>query len=179
MEISNICPDQWAWLRRKLRKVASAIQVNTQQNIQRLASTSIAEALLIVSNLQLAWLGSQRWIVSALGFNSIYFNKLLVMINGRFVYSPPFTGVFWDVHNLLPERGKFQADLTRRLDSLSVTQYYKRAPVNYLMDVRLAGHYKNKLEVSSVVQNLLKHRHIEFAGIKIASSFYGGATWRY
>ena len=87
----------------KLSEVASAIQVITQQDIQRSAATSIPEALRLAPNLQVAQLSSQHWIISARGFNWIYANKLLVMIDGRTLYSPLFAGVFWDAQNLLLE----------------------------------------------------------------------------
>ncbi len=60
--------------------------------------------------------------------------------------------------------------------SLAWAQLSKELIVNF---VRLAWPYKNKLEVSAVVQKLLKHRDIEVEGIKIPRRVYGRATWRY
>ncbi|HEY9489490.1 MAG TPA: TonB-dependent receptor plug domain-containing protein, partial [Chryseosolibacter sp.] len=54
-------------------------------------------------NLQVLQLNASAWIVSARGFNAVFSNKLLVMIDGRTVYSPLFAGVFWDVQNVLLE----------------------------------------------------------------------------
>jgi iron complex outermembrane receptor protein len=87
----------------KLTAVASAIQVITREDIHRSGATSVPEALRLCPNLQVAQVNSHHWIISARGFNSTYSNKLLVMIDGRTVYSPLFAGVFWDVQNVLLE----------------------------------------------------------------------------
>ena len=87
----------------KLTEVASAIQVITQNDIQRSAATNIPEALRLAPNLQVSQISSRHWIISSRGFNSVYSNKLLVMIDGRNVYSPLFAGVFWDAQNVLLE----------------------------------------------------------------------------
>lgn len=83
----------------KLDEVASAIQVITNEEIRRSGATNIPEALRLASNLQVAQLNSSAWIISARGFNAAFSNKLLVMIDGRTVYTPLFAGVFWDVQN--------------------------------------------------------------------------------
>jgi len=87
----------------KLSEVASAIQVITQEDIRRSGATCVPEALRLAPNLQVAQLNSSAWIISARGFNAAFSNKLLVMIDGRTVYSPLFAGVFWDVQNVLLE----------------------------------------------------------------------------
>jgi iron complex outermembrane receptor protein len=87
----------------KLTEVASAIQVITNDDIRRSGATNIPEALRLAANLQVAQLNSSSWIISARGFNAAFSNKLLVMIDGRTVYSPLFAGVFWDVQGVLLE----------------------------------------------------------------------------
>jgi iron complex outermembrane receptor protein len=87
----------------KLSDVASAIQVITRDDILRSAATNVPEALRLAPNLQVTQLNSHHWNISARGFNSAFSNKLLVMIDGRTVYSPLFAGVFWDVQNVLLE----------------------------------------------------------------------------
>jgi iron complex outermembrane receptor protein len=87
----------------KLSKTASAIQVITQEDIQRFGATRLPEVLRLATNLQVTQLNSGEWSVSARGFNSPTSNKLLVLIDGRTVYSPLFAGVFWDVQNFLLE----------------------------------------------------------------------------
>lgn len=87
----------------KFSAVASAIQVITQEDIQRSGATNIPEALRLATNLQVAQFRSNAWIISARGFNAPFSNKLLVMVDGRTVYSPLFAGVFWDAQSVLLE----------------------------------------------------------------------------
>ncbi len=87
----------------KLLAAASAIQVITQEDIRRSGATSIPEALRLADNLQVAQKNSHDWAISARGFNTELGNKLLVMIDGRTVYTPLYSGVFWDVQDYLLE----------------------------------------------------------------------------
>ncbi|WP_128545319.1 TonB-dependent receptor plug domain-containing protein [Larkinella soli] len=84
----------------KLSEVASAIQVLTGADIRRSGATNIPEALRLIPNLQVAQLNASTWIISARGFNTIFANKLLVMIDGRTVYTPFFGGVLWEQQNI-------------------------------------------------------------------------------
>lgn len=87
----------------KLSETASAIQVITRDEIRRSGATSIPEALRLAPNLQVAQVGSHQWAITARGFNSTTANKLLVLIDGRSVYTPLFSGVFWDIQDVLLE----------------------------------------------------------------------------
>src|SRR5690606_22529132 len=87
----------------KLSEVASAIQIITNEEIRRSGATNLPEALKLASNLQVAQANSSQWAISARGFNNVLANKLLVMIDGRTVYTPLYAGVFWDVQNLVLE----------------------------------------------------------------------------
>jgi iron complex outermembrane receptor protein len=87
----------------KLTEVPSAIQVITGEDIRHSGATNIPEALRLVSNLQVAQLHANAWIISSRGFNTIFANKLLVMIDGRTVYTPLFGGVVWELQNVLLE----------------------------------------------------------------------------
>jgi iron complex outermembrane receptor protein len=87
----------------KLTATASAIQVITHEDIRRSGATSVPEALRLATNLQVAQVNSSQWAISARGFNNVLANKLLVMIDGRTVYTPLYAGVFWDVQNVLLE----------------------------------------------------------------------------
>ena len=84
----------------RLSQTASAIQVITQDDIRRSGAASLAEALRLAANLQVAQIDSRQWAISARGFNSTTANKLLVLIDGRTVYTPLFSGVFWDVQEV-------------------------------------------------------------------------------
>jgi len=93
----------------KLSEVASAIQVITDNDIAHSAATRLPELLKLTPNIQMAQANSHDWAITARGFNGlpsaggIVANKLLVMIDGRSVYSPLFGGVFWDVQNVMLE----------------------------------------------------------------------------
>ena len=87
----------------KLSETASAIQVITQEEIRRSGSTTLAEALRLASNLQVAQKNAHDWGISARGFNTELSNKLLVLIDGRTVYTPLYSGVFWDAQDYLLE----------------------------------------------------------------------------
>jgi len=87
----------------KLSEAASAITVITQEDIRRSGATSLPEALRLAPNLEVAQVDSHEWAISARGFNSTTANKLLVLIDGRSVYTPLFSGVFWDVQDTVLE----------------------------------------------------------------------------
>ncbi len=86
-----------------LADTSAAVSVITQDDIQRSGATSIAEALRTVPGMDVARLDSHTWAVSARGFNDVFADKLLVLIDGRTVYTPLFSGVFWDVQDTLLE----------------------------------------------------------------------------
>jgi len=83
----------------KLAHTASAIQVISAEDIRRSGATSIAEALRLADNLDVAQQSAHDWAITARGFNTSLANKLLVLMDGRTVYTPLFSGVFWDVQN--------------------------------------------------------------------------------
>ena len=85
-------------------QAASSVQVVTREDIRRSGATSIPQALRQASNLHVARIDSRQWAISARGFNNTYANKMLVMIDGRTVYTPLFAGVFWDAQDVfLPD----------------------------------------------------------------------------
>jgi iron complex outermembrane recepter protein len=85
----------------RLAEAASAIQIITAEDIRRSGATSLPEALRLAPNLQVAQVNGSQWAISARGFNNVLANKLLVLIDGRVVYTPLFAGVFWDVQDAL------------------------------------------------------------------------------
>jgi iron complex outermembrane recepter protein len=82
-------------------KTPAAVSVVTQDDIRRSGAMNIPEALRLVPGLDVAQLDSSQWAVSARGFNDVFANKLLVMQDGRSIYTPLFSGVFWDVQGTL------------------------------------------------------------------------------
>lgn len=87
----------------RLSDVAGAVFVITREDIERSGVTSIPEALRMVPGVQVARLANNRWAVSVRGFNGRFANKLLVLMDGRSIYSPLFSGVFWEVEDTVLE----------------------------------------------------------------------------
>jgi len=87
----------------KLIDAASAIQVITGDDIRRAGATSIPEALRLATNLEVAQIDSRQWAISARGFNNLFADKMLVLVDGRTVYTPLYAGVYWDVQDTLLE----------------------------------------------------------------------------
>ena len=87
----------------KLSDTASAIQVITNADIRKSGATTIGEALRLASNLHVAQVDSSSWAISGRGFNNTTANKMLVLIDGRTVYTPLYAGVFWDAQDTLLE----------------------------------------------------------------------------
>ena len=87
----------------KIAKTASAIQVITSEDIRRSGATNLPEVLRLASNLHVAQVNSNQWAISARGFNNTLANKMLVLVDGRSVYTPLHAGVFWDIQDTLLE----------------------------------------------------------------------------
>ena len=85
----------------KISESAAAIYVITQKDIRRSGATSIMELLRMAPGLQVARIDSNKWAISSRGFNDRFSNKLLVLIDGRSIYTPFFAGVFWDQKDLI------------------------------------------------------------------------------
>lgn len=82
---------------------AAAIYVITKEDIRRSGATTIPEALRLAPGVQVARAGSNKWAISIRGFNDQFSNKLLVLMDGRSVYTPMFSGVYWDEQDTLIE----------------------------------------------------------------------------
>jgi iron complex outermembrane receptor protein len=80
----------------KLSRVAAAIFVITQEDIRRSGATNIPDLLRMVPGMDVGQIDSDTWAISARGFNEEFSDKLLVMVDGRSVYTQTFAGVFWD-----------------------------------------------------------------------------------
>jgi iron complex outermembrane recepter protein len=83
-----------------LLRSAAAIAVVTHEDVRRLGITTLPEALRIVPGLDVARVNANKWAISSRGFNGQFANKLLVLIDGRAVYTPAFAGVYWDVQDV-------------------------------------------------------------------------------
>src|SRR6266853_4901941 len=87
----------------RLADSAAAIAVITQDDIRRSGFTTIPEALRMVPGVDVARINGNEWAISARGFNSQYADKLLVLIDGRAVYTPSFGGVYWNAQDVVLE----------------------------------------------------------------------------
>jgi iron complex outermembrane recepter protein len=81
----------------------AAIYVITQDDIRRMGVTSIPEALRMVPGMDVARISGNEWAVSTRGFNGEYASDLLVLIDGRTIYTPASSGVFWDSQDVVLE----------------------------------------------------------------------------
>lgn len=86
-----------------LADVPAAIEVVTREDIRRAGVTSLAEALRLAAGMEVAQINASQWAISARGFNGRFANKLLVLIDGRSVYTPLFSGVYWEVQDTFLE----------------------------------------------------------------------------
>jgi iron complex outermembrane receptor protein len=102
-ELSNIEITSVSKRDEKLSDAPTSVFVITSEDIRRSGATSLPEALRLAPNLQVARVSSNEYAISARGFNGTAANKLLVLIDGRSVYSPLFSGVFWDVQDVMIE----------------------------------------------------------------------------
>lgn len=81
----------------------AAIFVITQEMIRRSGATTIPELFRMVPGMDVARIDSHRWAVSIRGFNQEFANKLLVLSDGRAVYTPLTSGVFWEMQDTVLE----------------------------------------------------------------------------
>jgi len=87
----------------RLSDAAASIFVITADDIRRSGAVSLPEALRLAPNLQVSQVSATGYDIRARGFNNTSANKLLVLIDGRSVYTPLFAGVFWDVQDVMLE----------------------------------------------------------------------------
>ena len=98
MEVTSVSKKK-----QRLTEAAAAVFVITQEDIRRSGVTSIPEALRLAPGLQVAKMDANKWAISSRGFNTQFVNKLLVLIDGRSVYTPSYSGVYWDAQDTLLE----------------------------------------------------------------------------
>src|SRR6266700_1374992 len=84
----------------KISQAAAAIFVITQEDIRRSGATNIPDLLRMVPGMDVAQINANNWAVSARGFNGQFANKLLVLVDGRAVYTPLLAGVNWDTQDV-------------------------------------------------------------------------------
>ncbi len=85
----------------KRNQAAAAIAVITGEDIRRTGATSIPEALRLAPGLHVGRINTNSWSVSSRGFAGSNSSKLLVLMDGRSIYTPLFSGVFWDAQDMM------------------------------------------------------------------------------
>jgi len=85
----------------RLSDAAAAVSVLREDDLRRAGVTSLAEAMRLADAIDVARVNPNSWAITARGFTISTANKLLVMVDGRSVYSPLFSGTFWDVQDLV------------------------------------------------------------------------------
>ncbi|BCX89648.1 iron complex outermembrane recepter protein [Methylomarinovum tepidoasis] len=86
-----------------LTDAPAAIFVITQEDIRHSGATHVADLLRMVPGMDVARIDANKWAVNARGFNGRFANKLLVLIDGRSIYTPTFSGVYWEAIDLILE----------------------------------------------------------------------------
>jgi iron complex outermembrane recepter protein len=89
--------------RQTVSAVPAAVYVLTRDEILRMGVTHLAEALRYVPGIEVVRRNASQWAISIRGFNSRTANKLLVMIDGRSLYSTFFSGVLWEEQDMVLE----------------------------------------------------------------------------
>ncbi len=87
----------------KLTETAAAVYVLTREDLLRSGVTSVPEALRMVPGVQVARIDSNKWAVTARGFNGRFANKMLVLIDGRSIYTNLYSGVYWEQYDVMLE----------------------------------------------------------------------------
>jgi iron complex outermembrane recepter protein len=102
-ELANVEVTSVSRRAERLAVAAASIYVIGAEDIRRSGARSLPEVLRLAPNLYVAQVSASGYAISARGFTASSANKLLVLIDGRSVYTPLFSGVFWDVQDVLLE----------------------------------------------------------------------------
>ncbi|MES2759346.1 MAG: TonB-dependent receptor [Pseudomonadota bacterium] len=100
-QLSNVVVTSVSRQEERLAHAAASITTISASEIRRSGARTLPEALRLAPNLQVARVDARNYAITARGFNSPFENKLLVLIDGRSVYSPLFSGVFWDAQDVV------------------------------------------------------------------------------
>src|SRR3989442_2378087 len=102
-QLANITVSSVSGREEPLSGAPASVYVITGDEIRRAGASSIPDALRLAPNLQVAHIDANQWAISARGFTTTLANKLLVLIAGRTVYTPLFSGTFWEAQDVMLE----------------------------------------------------------------------------
>ena len=95
-DLMNITVTSVSKKEQSLARTAAAVFVINREDIRRSGATNIPDLLRMAPGVDVEQIDANAWAISVRGFNSRYSNKVLVLIDGRAVYTPSFSGVFWE-----------------------------------------------------------------------------------
>jgi|HubBroStandDraft_4_1064222.scaffolds.fasta_scaffold10688_3 iron complex outermembrane receptor protein len=98
LEVTTVSKDP-----QEIMKTPAAVFVITQEDIRRSAATSIPEALRLAPGVEVAQIDANHWSVAIRGFAGQFSKSLLVLVDGRSIYTPLFEGVYWDLPYVMLE----------------------------------------------------------------------------
>ncbi len=102
-QLNNVVITSVSRQEERLANAAASVFIISAGDIRRSGARSLPEALRLAPNLQVARQSARDYAITARGFNGPFSNKLLVLVDGRSVYSPLFSGVFWDTQDVVIE----------------------------------------------------------------------------
>lgn len=106
MDIADLLKVQVTSVAKKAQALSdspAAIFVISNEDIKRSGVTSVPEALRMAPGIDVVRINANKWGISSRGFNGGFANKLLVLLDGRSVYTSAFSGVYWDAQDLMLE----------------------------------------------------------------------------
>lgn len=87
----------------RLSEIAAAVDVVTGDDMRRTGAENVPDALRQVPGMEVGRLDASKWALSSRGFNGLYSNKVLVLLDGMSLYSPVFLNVLWESMDIAPE----------------------------------------------------------------------------
>jgi iron complex outermembrane receptor protein len=102
-ELGNVVVSSVSLRDEPLAHAAASIYVISADDIRRSGALNLPQALQLAPNLQVARADANQYAITARGMNGVLANKMLVLIDGRTVYSPLFSGTFWEAQDVMLE----------------------------------------------------------------------------
>lgn len=99
-ELMNITITSVSKKPQELYSAAAAVYVIHQEDIRRSGARTLPDVFRMVPGLNVSKLDASKWAVSARGFTSRYSGKLLVLLDGKTIYTPLFSGVYWETQDI-------------------------------------------------------------------------------
>ena len=161
-ELLNVEVTSVAKKAQKLSETSAAAYVITSEDIRRSGARCIPEALRMVPGLHVARIDNNKWAIACRGFNDRFVNKLLVLMDGRSLYSPLFSGTYWDVQDTMME----DIERIEVIRGPGATMWGANAVSGVINIItKGASHTTNKLFVSGVDDEGQSSTRFRFGGI--------------